>query len=204
MTREIHCPKCRALLRIPQGNLEAGSCPRCLAQIKLSGPDQAIAAAAPSRPATSAGNCVACGKSLQPGWAYCASCAHPVGAPLDMHPAPADADVRRDSKKTSLLLTLFAVIGGITLAIFGFAAVANLSERRVGTFLGIVVIAGILLLIGMGIVAMRKQNRAEEPEIGSYIFGALAFTGGLVFSIAALGFAAFAVLFIVCITGNLR
>jgi LSD1 subclass zinc finger protein len=226
MNQLLNCPSCKALLRIPRGATgDRFTCPRCLADVPV--PEPALAGAAapavapgiqtgpspaapapPPLPAPDAtvpatpNSCPRCGRRLEPGWAFCPDCSTRVGEPLSgTEWDSVDHQFRRDSRGTSVTLTLLAVLGGIGVFVIG---VASFQQREPAPFL--ILVCGLLVLaaISTAIMFARTSQNPEERGLGRVVKGTLTLAGGLLVGSCVVTVVVWAFLFVACLVSGGR
>src|SRR6202035_2436412 len=125
----ITCPKCNKLLTVRRTVKDPWlTCPHCLTQVM--NPHQAVQATPPaplSEPAPNApiSTCTNCGKSVDPGWAYCPHCNERLRGKRLREVAPeradVDVEVKRDARGAVIGLAVFLPIIAIA-AIYFFSS----------------------------------------------------------------------------------
>jgi hypothetical protein len=193
--RTITCPGCQRLLRVPEAVTTADvTCPRCLAAVP--NPNLGGAGAASEMRENS---CPRCGKHVEALWRFCPHCEAVLSGPhRGTRGGLFEDQVRRDRAGTGVILILLAVLGGLGLCAYLFAAVAALQEGTWELLAGVVLGVLFLALISTGIMFYRTRQDPSQRGIGRIIVGTLALTGGLFGLSCVLGFAAILFLFIAC------
>jgi len=186
-------------LRVPDDVTSSEiTCPRCLAAVPNPKLGPAIAVAeVPARTSS----CPRCGMRVEEHWKFCPNCeAYLLGPRRGIRGRRLDADVRRDSTLTTVLLILLAVLGGFGL--FGYLAVAVTTFDQGGYWImaGVILTVLLLSMISTGIMFWRTRDDPSRRGVGRVIVGTLALTGGLFALSCVLGAAFFLFLFIQCLT----
>jgi hypothetical protein len=186
MPVQLTCPSCNRVLKVPDDvKTRELSCPRCLA--KFANP------AAPARTAEEPPLTV--------------TLAEPQAAPFGgSHRRRAvrivDEDVRRDTKGTSVVLILLAILGGLGLLFYVWAGFASLQNG--GGQVLIAVLLGVLFLglITTGIMFWRTRDNPSERGFGRVVVGTLAMTGGLIALSCSIGLAVIVFFFVACLASG--
>ena len=184
MPRQVNCPSCRRVLSVPDEIKTAQlSCPRCLA--KFDNP-AATTRTAEEPPLT-------------------VLLAEPQATP---HERPdraravtiLDEDVHRDTKRTSVVLILLAVLGGLGLSFYFWIGLASVQQGGGQVLIAILLTVLFLSLLTTGIMFWRTRDNPSERGIGRVILGTLAMTGVLFTLSCGIGLAIIVYLFVACLT----
>jgi hypothetical protein len=187
VSQTITCPACRQTLQLRSDiQMARFTCPRCLALVD----NPTLLTVLPVEPspgagvpATSGPRCAGCGAPVEPGSPYCVSCrALLAKRPL---PASADRDVGFDLGLVGAGLIGLAVLGAAGVVLY--LLTTRLDDYSVGTFVGLLAVWSVLMvlpLVGFGLgLASKRPTRA-----------AIAFLGGLITLLLALGLPAILIL----------
>ena len=204
MARELTCPSCGHVLRIPEGVEELSiTCPRCLASVH-NPLEQAVTAAAPSAVAASPTRtevqrppiCPGCGKNIDPQWRFCPHCNYPLQGRRERFDVRIpERDIRRDSKRTGAGLIVLANLGAIGIGgnlLVAFGAAAN--ARTLTPLFAVGLAIAFLAAVATGIMFLRTRHDPSARGVRRVIFGTLALTGGLI--VAGIGIALAVIIFV--------
>ena len=214
MTSErIKCPSCGVALLLPvplRGS--RGTCPRCLAEVTALEARREADAVQTDRPERREGalSCPYCGRTVEAIWITCPWCEEPLRGRERGRNVAADLDVRRDTKRTSCLVIVLAVIGGLGVGGLGVGAIV--SETNGGgldpanfdlyweLYFWACALLPLLFLAGLStlIVFVRSRGNPGASGVRRVIVGTLALAGAitLVSLLLCLAFEVF--LFIAC------
>jgi hypothetical protein len=208
MSERIKCPSCSAGLILPESvRGSPATCPRCLAMVSVPetgrGPD-AIQAERPER-REGALSCPHCGRTVEAIWITCPWCEEPLRGRERGWNGAADLDVRRDTKRTSWLLVLLAVIGGpgvgYLVLLTPFVGVSMVAEGSYSALVSLpVFLLPLLFLAGLStlIVFVRSRGNPGAISFRRVAVGTLALAGVVTLVILLLCLAAEVFIFIVC------
>jgi hypothetical protein len=113
-----------------------------------------------------------------------------------------DEDVRRDTKGTSIVLIIFAVLGGLGLS---YSFLVGLGEFQGGGWQVLVGVSMSVLFLGLittGIMFWRTRDNPSQRGIGRVVLGTLAMTGALFVISCGIGFAVIVFLFVACLASG--
>jgi Double zinc ribbon len=189
VARELTCPSCGHVLRVPEDMQEPWvTCPRCLASVN-NPLEQSITAAPPPATPTAAisaetqhpSMCPGCSKNIDPQWRFCPHCNYPLQSRDERFDVRVpERDIRRDSKRTGAGLILLAVLGALGIGGNLLAALGAAAEGRSLTPLFAVGLAiAFLAAVATGIMFLRTRHDPSARGVRRVIFGTLALMGGL-------------------------
>lgn len=116
----------------------------------------------------------------------------------------ADVEIQRDTRRTGVGLVILAVLGGLGIANYLFAAGVAAVQGEVRPILIFLVSLAFLVLLSTGLVLWRTRENPAARGVGRVILGTLALAGA-VFGVAfVLVVAVIIFLFIVCSLGGGR
>jgi hypothetical protein len=174
MPVQLTCPSCSRLLKVPDDvKTSQLSCPRCLA--KFDNP---------------------------------AATTRQVEEPLTVTLAEphrrravtiVDEDVRRDTKGTSVVLILLAILGGLGLVFYLWAGFASLQNGGGEILIGVLLSVLFLGLLTTGIMFWRTRDNPSQRGFGRVVVGTLAMTGGLIAISCSIGLAVIVFFFVACL-----
>jgi hypothetical protein len=184
----------------PDSADEVLTCPRCLAIVANPGwrrGASGVQNAADDRPERQA-VCQECGEPVDREWRYCPNCQEPLRE-RGRRRRTADIDVRRDSKGTSVVLILLAVVGCLGLSLMVPLAVGQAAGAGDLTVLGWFV-AGSFLVGVLAVVTVLAGNRNQGPAaaVGSIAFRSLAIAGVVFLALSLFCVASGIVLLVAC------
>jgi hypothetical protein len=111
-----------------------------------------------------------------------------------------DEDVRRDTKGTSVVLILLAVLGGLGLSFYFWIGLGSLQQGGSHILIAVTLTVLFLSLLTTGIMFYRTRDNPSERDIGRVVLGTLAMTGGLFIVSCGVGLAVIVYLFVACLT----
>jgi hypothetical protein len=174
MSERIKCPSCGAALLLPDSlRGSRGTCPRCLAEISFAEAERQPDAIQAERPERR--------EELV------------RGQERGRYGRP-DVDVRRDTRGTSVLVILLAVVGGIGVGCMGLGAFAGAESDYSGLLylaVALLFLAGVSTLI----VFLRSKGNPRAVNFRRVAVGTLALAGGLILTM----FSVCVFFFIVCL-----
>ena len=211
MARELTCPSCGHVLRIPEGVEELSiTCPRCLASVH-NPLEQAVTAAAPSAVAASPTRtevqrppiCPGCGKNIDPQWRFCPHCNYPLETRRERFDVRVpERDIRRDSKRTGAGLIVLANLGAIGI---GGNLLAAFAAAKAGTFALLFAVGlaiAFLAAVATGIMFLRTRHDPSARGVRRVIFGTLALTGGLIVAAIVVALAVIIFVLVACFASS--
>jgi len=136
-------------------------------------------------------------------WVSCPWCEEPLRGRGDVRYGRPDLDVRRDTKRTSVVLIALAVLGGLGVAFLAwqaFALFTNEQAYQPMLFLAV----GLLFLAGLStlIVYLRSGGNPGAGGVRRVVVGTFAMAGGVMLLGICTGLALFVFLLAVCLSGN--
>jgi ribosomal protein S27AE len=199
MSERIKCPSCGADLILAETAGEwRATCPRCLAEIDVPEATPAPDAVQAERPERREGglSCPHCGRTVEAVWITCPWCEEPLRGRERGRNGAADLDVRRDTKRTSPLVIVLAVIGGIGVAWSGLGVFSAGAQGDYSALLYLAV--PLLFLAGVStlIVFLRSGGNPGASGFRRVIVDTLALVGGMVI-LGGLTILAFIIYFLV-------
>jgi len=213
MSERIKCPVCSVGLILPESALRSSmTCPRCLAEVTALEARREAGAIQTERPERREGalSCPHCGRAVEAIWITCPWCEEPLPGRERGRNGTADLDVRRDTKRTSRLVIVLAVIGGLGVTYSGGKALfylggalsdpAEFDPYSVLLICAFCFLLPLLFLAGLStlIVFVRSGGNPGASGLRRVIVGTLAMAGGLIVLGALTIFAFFIYVLIVC------
>jgi O-antigen/teichoic acid export membrane protein len=136
-------------------------------------------------------------------WLMCPWCEEPLRGRSHGLYGRADLDVRRDTKRTSVVLIALAVVGGLGVAFLALQAFTLFTQEQAYQpmlFLAV----GLLFLAGLStlIVFLRSGGNPGAAGVSRVVVGTLAMAGGMMLLGICTGLALFVFLLAVCLSGN--
>lgn len=184
MPHQVNCPSCGRVLKVPDEVKTAQlSCPRCLARFD----NPAATTSTTEEPPLTV------------------TLAEPEATALrSQHRARAvtivDEDVHRDTRGTSVVLILLAVLGGLGLLFYFWIGLGSLQQGGSHILIAVTLTFLFLSLLTTGIMFWRTRENPSERGIGRVILGTLAMTGVLFVLSCGIGLAMIIYFFVVCLT----
>jgi ssDNA-binding Zn-finger/Zn-ribbon topoisomerase 1 len=194
MWERIKCPSCSAGLILQESARGSGTtCPRCLAMVSAPETGREPGAIQAERPERREGafSCPRCGRTMEAIWITCPWCEEPLRGRERGRYGAADLDVRRDTKRTSCLVIVLAVIGGLSvsyvggMALFGSVGGAlldpNFDQYSTLLFWACFLIP-LLFLAGVSTLIVFVRSRGNPGAIGfrRVAVGTLALAGAVI------------------------
>jgi len=209
MPHRVTCPSCGRALSVPD-DVKTGqlSCPRCLAKFDNPAAASRTVQEPPPLTVTSAETppaCPLCGEHVEPAWQFCPNCQAALrGSNRGRVVRIVDEDVRRDTKRTSIVLILLAVLGGLGLVYFIWVGTGYFPGAGGGWEVLFAVLIGVpfLGLITTGIMFYRTRYDPSQRGIGRVVVGTLAMIGGLLVISCLFGLVVIAFFFVACLSGR--
>gem|GEM_PF-1471496 len=213
MSERIKCPSCSVGLVLPESvRGSPATCPRCLAMVSVPETGREPDAIQAERPERREGalSCPHCGRTVEAIWITCPWCEEPLRGRERGRNVAADLDVRRDTKRTSCLVIVLAVIGGLGVGGLGVGAIV--SETNGGgldpanfdlyweLYFWACALLPLLFLAGLStlIVFVRSRGNPGARGVRRVIVGTLALAGGGILVSLLLCLAFFVFLCIAC------
>jgi hypothetical protein len=171
MAHQVTCPSCGSGLRVPDDVTTTQlSCPRCLAQFDNPASASLPVQETPPLTVTSAGPppaCPRCGGQVQPIWRFCPNCQSVLGgSKAGRAVRVVDEDVRRDTKRTSIVLVLLAVLGGQGLVYFILMGIIQFQGGGWEVLIAVLLAVLFLGLITTGIMFHRTRHNPSQRGFG--------------------------------------
>jgi hypothetical protein len=207
MWERIKCPVCSVGLILPESAQRSSvTCPRCLAEVTALEARREADAIQTERPERREGalSCPRCGRTVEAIWITCPWCEEPLRGRERGRNGAADLDVRRDTKRTSCLVIVLAVIGGLGVGLAGYTVPFLVAKGDGSTVLYMAV--PLLFLAGLStlIVFVRSRGNPGAISIRRVAVGTLALAGAVMLVILLLYLAIFVYIFIVCYGTKIR
>jgi hypothetical protein len=195
MSERIKCPVCSVGLILPESALRSSmTCPRCLAEVTALEARREAGAIQTERPERREGalSCPHCGRTVEAIWITCPWCEEPLRGRERGRNGAADLDVRRDAKRTSCLVIVLAVIGGLSFSYSGgkllfylggaLSDPAEFDPYTVLLLCAFCFLLPLLFLAGLStlIVFVRSRGNPGAISFRRVAVGTLAIAGGLV------------------------
>jgi hypothetical protein len=175
----VTCPRCRSVLEFSRAvEGERLTCPRCLAEIRDPNPagDPGAPRGGPGQVTAGPPRCSECDQEVQPSWRLCAYCGNRLGdRPIRRQRPSIEADTRKDTALTGLLLILLGLVGSVGYIMlfcsgaFSSASMETLWNMSLGVGFGMV-----------GVVVVGIVLSARGKDAGANLAGGL--LGGLAIS----------------------
>ena len=203
MSQRIECPSCgRGLIVSESVRGEQLTCPRCLAAVDVPAPRNDRDEIDADR-RDSGLSCPRCHRDVQAIWVACPWCEEPLRGRDPHGYGRPDLDVRRDRKRTGVVVILLAILGGIAVAGMSAQAFALFAQAQ-GLEAMIYLAVGLLFLAALStlIVFVRSKGNPGADGFRRVAVGTLAMVGALMVFGTCAGLSVFIFLLAVCLTGN--
>jgi hypothetical protein len=184
MPHQVNCPSCGRVLKVPDSvKTSQLSCPRCLAKFDNPAASTPAAEEPPLTVTLAEPQAAARGRPDH-------------GRAVTI----VDEDVRRDTRGTSVVLILLAVLGGLGLLFYFWIGLGSLQQGGSQILIAVTLTFLFLSLLTTGIMFWRTRDNSSERGIGRVILGTLAMTGVLFALSCGIGLAMIIYFFVACLT----
>ncbi len=190
MSERIKCPSCSAGLILPESvRGSPATCPRCLAMVSVPETGREPDAIQAERPQERecAFSCPRCGRTVEAIWITCPWSEEPLRGRERGRNGAADLNVRCDTKRTSYLVIVLAVIGGLGVGGLGLCAlVGGVSLVGDDPYSALQILAApllaLLFLTGISTLIVFVRSRGNPGAIGfcRVAVGTLALAGAVI------------------------